>query len=98
MSSKSKLELTWVGKDERPRLEPRILIGDLSLSHHAARRVCENDSFDNKLILAAKWCERAGALEVGNGGKPWRYLLISHDHISSAATLSGFASRFTVTA
>ena len=28
MSKKTKLELTWIGKDERPKLEPRILIED----------------------------------------------------------------------
>ena len=27
MSRKQRLELTWIGKDERPRLEPRILLG-----------------------------------------------------------------------
>ncbi len=26
MAKKTKLELTWIGKDERPRLEPRILM------------------------------------------------------------------------
>jgi adenine-specific DNA-methyltransferase len=47
---RNKLELTWVGKDERPRLEPRILLEDPSLSYHAARRVSEDDIFDNRLI------------------------------------------------
>ena len=28
MSKPQKLELTWIGKDEQPRLEPRILIED----------------------------------------------------------------------
>jgi len=28
MSNKQKLELTWIGKDVRPKLEPRILLGD----------------------------------------------------------------------
>lgn len=50
MSRKQKLELTWVGKDERPRLEPRILLEDPSLSYHAARRVSADDRFDNVLI------------------------------------------------
>lgn len=50
MSRKQKLELTWVGKDERPRLEPRILLEDPSLSYHAARRVTADDCFDNVLI------------------------------------------------
>lgn len=50
MSQKrTKLELTWIGKDERPRLEPRILIEDPSLSHHASERR-EGDIFDNMLI------------------------------------------------
>jgi len=48
---KPKLELTWIGKENRPRLEPRILIEDSSKSHHAPHRVSENDVFDNKLIF-----------------------------------------------
>lgn len=31
-----KLELTWIGKDKRPRLEPRVLVEDVAKSHHAA--------------------------------------------------------------
>jgi len=49
--NKPKLELTWIGKENRPRLEPRILVEDASLSHHAAHRVSDNDIFDNKLIF-----------------------------------------------
>jgi adenine-specific DNA-methyltransferase len=49
--SKTKLELTWIGKDKRPKLEPRILLEDPSLSYHAKHRVSENDQFDNKLIF-----------------------------------------------
>ena len=47
---KPKLELTWVGKDERPRLEPRILLEQPELSYHARHRVSEADRFDNLLI------------------------------------------------
>jgi len=35
MSKKQKLELTWIGKDKRPRLEPRILLEDKALSYRA---------------------------------------------------------------
>ncbi|HQX53941.1 MAG TPA: DNA methyltransferase [Planctomycetaceae bacterium] len=49
--AKTKLELTWIGKDQRPRLEPRILLEDPDKSHHAAQRVTENDIFDNRLIF-----------------------------------------------
>ena len=45
-----KLELTWIGKDQRPRLEPRILLEDPARSYHAKQRVTERDIFDNRLI------------------------------------------------
>ena len=48
---KQKLELTWIGKDKRPRLEPRILLEDPEKSYHAKERVTEHDIFDNKLIF-----------------------------------------------
>ena len=44
-----KLELTWIGKDQRPRLEPRIL-QEGKHSYHAKQRVTDNDLFDNRLI------------------------------------------------
>ncbi len=49
--SKQKLELTWIGKERRPKLEPRILLEDPSMSYHAKHRVTENDIFDNRLIF-----------------------------------------------
>lgn len=51
MSGKTKLELTWIGKDHHPRLEPRILLPDEALSYHAPMRVSKDDIFDNKLIF-----------------------------------------------
>lgn len=49
--AKNKLELTWIGKETRPRLEPRILLEDPEKSYHAPQRVTENDHFDNRLIF-----------------------------------------------
>jgi len=49
-NKKQKLELTWIGKENRPRLEPRILLEDREKSYHAAQRVSEKDIFDNVLI------------------------------------------------
>lgn len=51
MYRKQRLELTWIGKEHRPKLEPRILIEDPEKSYHAAHRVTEGDLFDNRLIL-----------------------------------------------
>ena len=68
MTKKQKLELTWVGKENRPRLEPRILIEDPAKSYHTTARVSDADIFDNVLIhgdnlLALK------ALEADYAGK-----------------------------
>jgi adenine-specific DNA-methyltransferase len=49
--TKQKLELTWIGKDARPKLEPRILLEDPTKSYHAKQRVGDNDIFDNRLIF-----------------------------------------------
>lgn len=48
--SKTKLELTWIGKNNRPKIEPRILLEDTSKSYHASHKLTEFDVFDNKLI------------------------------------------------
>jgi adenine-specific DNA-methyltransferase len=51
MSRKQRLELTWIGKDERLRLEPRVLIEDAGKSYHVLAPVTESDIFDNLLIF-----------------------------------------------
>lgn len=51
MAKKTKLELTWIGKEDRPRLEPRVLVEDPEKSYHATERVSDNDLFDNQLIF-----------------------------------------------
>ena len=51
MSKKQKLELTWIGKENRPKLEPRILLEEPEKSYHAAHRVSKKDIFDNRLIF-----------------------------------------------
>lgn len=71
MSQKlQKLELTWIGKEKRARLEPRVLVEKPELSHHAAtRRRDGKDIFDNMLIhgdnlLALKALEQQFAGQV----------------------------------
>jgi adenine-specific DNA-methyltransferase len=51
MTKHQKLELTWIGKESRPRLEPRILLEDPARSYHSKHRVTEQDIFDNRLIF-----------------------------------------------
>jgi adenine-specific DNA-methyltransferase len=67
MNGKQRLELNWIGKNERPRLEPRILIEEREQSYHATTKA-DGDIFDNVLIcgdnlLALK------ALEAEYNGK-----------------------------
>jgi len=69
MASNQKLELTWIGKEKRAKLEPRILLEDPEKSYHAKQRVSESDVFDNRLIfgdnlLALKALEQEFAGEV----------------------------------
>jgi len=49
--SKQKLELTWIGKEKRPKLEPRILLEDPDKSYHGKHRMTDSDIFDNRLIF-----------------------------------------------
>ncbi len=51
MTKKQKLELTWIGKEKRPKLEPRVLLEDPEKSYHAKQRVTDHDIFDNRLIF-----------------------------------------------
>ena len=51
MTKKQKLELTWIGKENRPKLEPRILLEDPEKSYHAPHRVTDHDLFDNHPIF-----------------------------------------------
>ncbi|WP_341871746.1 hypothetical protein [Bartonella senegalensis] len=49
--NKQKLELTWIGKERRPKLEPHILLEDFEKSYHAPHQISVDDIFDNKLIF-----------------------------------------------
>jgi adenine-specific DNA-methyltransferase len=60
MSKKQKLELTWIGKENRPKLEPRILLEDPAKSYHAKHRVADGD---NLLALKALEAEFAGKVK-----------------------------------
>ena len=66
---KKKLELSWIGKERRHKLEPRILLEDRGLSYAARERVTAGDRFDNWIIkgdnlLALKALEQDFANQV----------------------------------
>ncbi len=76
-SKKTRLELTWIGKENRPRLEPRVILEDPGKSYHAKHRVTDHDIFDNLLISgdnlvspkaldAERSCERRERFDAEN--------------------------------
>ena len=57
-TTKQKLELTWIGKDKRPRLEPRIFLEDKSLSYKVTSIATNKDGqannrFNDNLLIQA---------------------------------------------
>jgi adenine-specific DNA-methyltransferase len=48
MTKKQKLDLTWLGEESQPRLEPRILIAGAAKGYRAAARV-GNDELERRL-------------------------------------------------
>lgn len=65
MTAKTKLELTWVGKEDRPRLEPRVLIDVPELSHAGGPGIMDNllVQGDNLLALKALEADYAGRVK-----------------------------------
>ena len=99
--AKAKLELTLIGKENRPRLEPRILLEDQEKSYHAAQRVTDKDIFDNRLIfgdnlLALKALEQEFAGKIKciyidppyNTGNAFEYYDDSVEHSSWLTLMS----------
>lgn len=79
MTTKTKLELTWPGKHKRPRLEPRILLEDKALSHHAAPRAAPDlveqaagaapNAFNDNLLIQGDNLLALKSLESKYAGK-----------------------------
>ena len=63
MKKQGKLELTWVGKEERPRLEPRILIEDPTKSYGDPKSENMLIFGDNLLALKALEQDFAGRIK-----------------------------------
>src|SRR4030065_786761 len=62
-NKKQKLELTWIGKDEQPRLEPRILIEDPERSYGDKNSCNMLIHGDNLLALKALEQDFAGQIK-----------------------------------
>ena len=52
----------------------------------------EDADVQSKKTAAKTWCENASRHETENGGKPWQYVLISHNSILGVSTFAGIVS------
>ena len=59
-----------------------------------ARNQMEDEIVLVKKEAAVQWCANASNHALSSGGKPWRYILIPHDEISTNITLDALAKRF----
>jgi hypothetical protein len=53
VANRTKLELTWIGKENRPKLQPRILLEDPEKSYHA-KHVRISQRRDKKVLVSCK--------------------------------------------
>jgi adenine-specific DNA-methyltransferase len=80
-SKKTKLELTWIGKEHRPRLEPRILLEEPDKSHHAKFRVREPQILTTKNTENTKGKNAASASGTDHPGDIFDNMLIRGDNL-----------------
>ena len=71
MTKKQKLELTWIGKDEQPKLEPRILIEDAEKSYGDKNSGNILIHGDNLLALKALEQDFAGTIKCAAIDPPY---------------------------
>ena len=91
MANKQKLELTWIDKDVRSKLESRILLEDPAKSYYAKHRVGENDLFDNRLIFDDNLLALKALEQEFTGRVKCVYVPIPHDSVPVNATLDALA-------
>ena len=71
MTKLQKLELTWIGKDNQPKLEPRILIEDPEKSYGSKNSENMLIFGDNLLALKALEQEFAGTIKCASIDPPY---------------------------
>ncbi len=75
---------------------------DFVVESSTAKYLCEpkrademtKDEVLNKARVAVEWCRAATDHEKTHNGKPWHYLLIPHDAITTSMTLAGLAAQY----
>lgn len=71
-----------------------VLMVETKSTQHRKDNGSWNDEVSEKAKSGVKWCANASTYLKRNGGKEWKYLLIPHDEVKEANTLSSYTQRF----
>ena len=71
-----------------------ILMIETKSTQHKNEDGSWNEEVTEKAKSGVKWCANASSYLQANGGKEWRYLLIPHDQVKEANTLSSYIDKF----
>lgn len=71
-----------------------ILMIETKSTQHKSEDGSWNEEVTEKTKSGVKWCGNASTYLKANGGKEWRYLLIPHDQVKEANTLSSYIDKF----
>ncbi|KGK41781.1 type III restriction enzyme, res subunit [Nitrincola sp. A-D6] len=71
-----------------------VLMIETKSAQHRNQDQSWNEEVTEKMKAGVKWCLNASDYLKANGGKEWKYLLIPHDEVKEANTLSSFIAKF----
>ena len=71
-----------------------ILMIETKSTQHKNEYGSWNEEVTEKAKSGVKWCANASNYLKANSGKIWRYLLIPHDQVKEANTLSSYIDKF----
>ncbi|EKN5918711.1 TPA: DEAD/DEAH box helicase [Yersinia enterocolitica] len=71
-----------------------VLMIETKSTQHQNHDGSWNEEVTEKARSAAKWCKYASEYLQRHGGKPWKYLLIPHDAVKEANSLSFFVQQY----
>lgn len=75
-------------------MDATILMIETKSTQHREADGSWNEEVTEKAKSGIKWCRNASNYLKANGGKEWKYLLIPHDEVKEANTLSSYIQKF----
>jgi type III restriction enzyme len=103
--AKGQFKMYYKKGTEHPEYVPDFIVETtdciLMVETKSAQHKYDGDSWSEEVTEKAKsgikWCANASSYLKANSGKEWKYLLIPHDEVKEANTLSNYANKFALT-